>query len=77
MKIKAKSQSTKKTPPDISRKLQDIRQKADIWRAAIARARVAGEAAKVTFGQAQVALLAKEMKTLLRSSKKQFWSKNA
>ena len=65
----------RKTPEGVSRKLQDIRQKADIWRAGIARARASGEADKVTYGQEQVALLAKEMKTLLRESKKQFWER--
>ena len=65
----------KKTPPDISKKLQDIRQKADIWRAGIARARGAGNPEAVSFGQKEVALLAKEMKALLRESKKQFWER--
>ena len=65
----------KKTPPDISKKLQDIRQKADIWRAGIAAARAAGEADKVAYGQEQVALLAREMKILLREAKKQFWER--
>ena len=65
----------KKTPPDISKKLQDIRQKADIWRAGIAAARSAGEADKVAYGQGQVALLAKEMKKLLREAKPQFWER--
>ena len=73
MKIKAKSQSMKKTPPDISKKLQDIRQKADIWRAGIARARAAGNPEAVTFGQKEVALLAEEMWKLTRQGKKQFW----
>ena len=63
----------RKTPEGVSRKLQDIRQKADIWRAGIAAARSAGEANKVAYGQEQVALLAKEMKKLLREAKKQFW----
>ena len=63
----------RKTPEGVSRKLQDIRQKADIWRAGIAAARLAGETPKVTFGQAQVALLAKEMRALIKQSKKQFW----
>jgi hypothetical protein len=65
----------RKTPEGVSRKLQDIRQKADIWRAGIAAARAAGEADKVAYGQAQIALLAKVMRKLLRSSKKQFWQK--
>ena len=63
----------RKTPEGVSRKLQDIRQKADIWRAGIARARLAGNPEGVAFGQKEVALLAKEMRTLLRESKKQFW----
>ena len=63
----------RKTPEGVSRKLQDIRQKADIWRAGIAAARADGAAAKVAYGQEQVALLAKEMKKLLREAKKQFW----
>jgi hypothetical protein len=63
----------KKTPPEISRKRQEIRQKADIWRAGIRAARAAGEAEKVAYGEVQVALLAKEMKKLLREGKKQFW----
>jgi hypothetical protein len=75
MKRKAKSQSMKKTPPEVSRKLQEIRQKAQIWRQGIAAARLAGETAKVTFGQAQVALCAKEMKEVLRGAKRQFWQK--
>ena len=65
----------KKTPPDISKKLQDIRQKADIWRAGIAAARAVSEADKVAYGQEQVALLAKEMKKLLREAKPQFWER--
>ena len=65
----------KKTPPDISRKLQDIRQKADIWRAGITAARAAGEADKVAYGQGQVALLAKEMRALVKQGKKQFWER--
>ena len=63
----------KKTPPDISKKLQDIRQKANIWRAGIAAARAAGEPLKVAYGQEQVALLAKEMRALVKQGKKQFW----
>ena len=65
----------RKTPEGVSRKLQDIRQKADIWRAGIAAARAAGEANKVAYGQDQVALLAREMKILLREAKKQFWER--
>ena len=67
----------KKTPPEISRKRQEIRQKADIWRAGIRAARAAGEPLKVAYGEAQVALLAKEMMALLRQAKKQFWSKKS
>ena len=63
----------RKTPEGVSRELQEIRQKADIWRAGIAAARADGAAAKVAYGQKEVALLAKEMKVLLRESKKQFW----
>ena len=65
----------KRTPPEVSRNLQDIRQKADIWRAGIAKARLAGETEKVTYGQAQVAEYAKEMRELLKRSKKQFWER--
>ena len=65
----------RRTPPEISRKLQEIRQRADIWRAGIAAARAAGEPLKVAYGQAQVALCAKEMKLLLRKAKKQFWER--
>src|ERR1035437_3213587 len=72
MKRKAKSQSMKRTPPEISRRLQEIRQKADIWRAGVARARAEGNPEGVTFGMAEVALLAKEVKMLLREAKKQF-----
>jgi hypothetical protein len=75
MKRKAKSQSMKRTNPEISRKLQEIRRKADIWRAGIAAARAAGEADKAAYGQAQVALCAKEMKKVLRKAKKQFWER--
>ena len=70
----------RRTPPEVSRKLQEIRQKADVWRAGIARARLelAGgdpEAApKIAYGEAQIALCAKEMKKVLRQAKKQFWS---
>ena len=63
----------KKTPDAVSRKRQEIRQKANIWRAGISAARAAGEPDKVAFGLAEVALLAKEMKALLREGKKQFW----
>ena len=63
----------RRTPEGVSRKLQDIRQKADIWRAGIAAARAAGEANKVAYGQEQVALLAKEMRALVKQGKKQFW----
>jgi hypothetical protein len=63
----------KKTPPEISRKRQEIRQKADIWRAGIRAARAAGEPLKVAYGEAQVALLAKELKMMVRSGVKQFW----
>ena len=63
----------RKTPEGVSRKLQEIRQKAEIWRQGIAAARAAGEANKVAYGQAQIALLAREMRKLLRESKKQFW----
>ena len=65
----------RKTSEVVSRKLQDIRHKADIWRAGIARARGAGEADKVAYGLAQVALCAKEMKEVLKDSKKQFWER--
>ena len=63
----------RKTPEGVSRKLQDIRQKADIWRAGIARARASGEADKVAFGKKEIALLAEEMWKLTRQGKKQFW----
>ena len=63
----------KKTPPEVSQKLQEIRQKAQIWRAGIAAARLAGEPEKIAYGQAQIALCAKEMKKVLKDSKKQFW----
>ena len=63
----------RRTPEGVSRKLQEIRQKADIWRAGIARARASGEADKVAYGQGQVALLAKEMRALVKQGKKQFW----
>lgn len=63
----------KRTPPEISRKRQEIRQKADIWRAGIAAARAAGEPLKVAYGLTQVAMCAKEMKNLIRSGKMQFW----
>ena len=65
----------KRTPPEISRKLQEIRQKADIWRAGISTAHASGEPLKVAYGQSQVALLAKEVKMLLREAKKQFWER--
>jgi hypothetical protein len=65
----------RKTPEVVSRKLQEIRRQADVWRAGIARARGAGEADKVAYGLAQVALCAKEMKKVLRSAKKQFWER--
>jgi hypothetical protein len=65
----------KRTPPEVSRKLQEIRHQADIWRAGIAAARAAGAPAKVAFGQAQIALCAKQMKKVLRKAKKQFWEK--
>lgn len=76
MKRKDQESSMRKTPDSVSRKLQEIRQKANIWRAGIAAARLSGEPAKVAYGQAQVALLAKEMKKLLGESKKQFWYKD-
>jgi hypothetical protein len=63
----------RKTPGDVSRKRQEIRQKADIWRAGIRAARAAGEPLKVAYGLTQVALCAKEMKDLIRSGVKQFW----
>ena len=63
----------RKTPEGVSRKLQDIRQKANIWRAGIAAARAAGEPEKMRYGMVQIALLAREMRKLLRESKKQFW----
>ena len=63
----------RKTPEGVSRKLQEIRQKAEIWRQGIAAARAAGEADKVAYGQGQVALLAKEMRALVKQGKKQFW----
>ena len=65
----------RRTPEGVSRKLQDIRQKANIWRAGIAAARAAGEANKVAYGQGQVALLAKEMRALVKQGKKQFWER--
>jgi hypothetical protein len=73
MKRKVKASSMRRTPEVVSRKRQEIRQKADIWRAGIAAARAAGAGDKVAYGEAQVALLAKEMKALLREGKKQFW----
>ncbi len=63
----------RKTPEVVSRKRQEIRQKANIWRAGIAAARTAGEPDKVAFGLAQMALLAKEMKALMSEGKKHFW----
>jgi hypothetical protein len=67
----------RRTPGDVSRKRQEIRQKADIWRAGVSAARAAGEPAKVAYGLAQVAQLAKEMKKLLREGKKQFWGRDS
>ena len=63
----------KRTPLEISRKLQEIRQKAEIWRAGISAARAGGDPEKIAYGQTQVALLAKEMWKLTRQAKKQFW----
>ena len=65
----------RRTPEGVSRKLQDIRQKANIWRAGIAAARAAGNPEAVTFGQKEVALLAKEMRALVKQGKKQFWER--
>ena len=65
----------RKTPGDVSRKRQEIRQKADIWRAGICAARAAGEPLKVAYGLSQVALLAQELKKMIRSGKKQFWKR--
>ena len=63
----------RRTPEIVSRKRQEIRQQVDVWRAGIAAARAAGAVDKVAYGEAQVALLAKEMMALLRQAKKQFW----
>ena len=65
----------KRTLDKTSRKLQEIRRKADVFRAETAKARLAGEGDKVAFGQAQIALCAKEMKKVLKDSKKQFWER--
>jgi hypothetical protein len=63
----------RRTPEVVSRKRQEIRQKANIWRAGISAARAAGEPDKVAFGLAEVAILAKEMRELARLGKKKFW----
>ena len=63
----------RRTPGEVSRKRQEIRQKADIWRAGIRAARAAGEPLKSAYGEAQVALCAQEMWKLTRKGKKQFW----
>ena len=65
----------RRTPEVVSRKRQEIRQQADVWRAGIAAARAAGEPLKVAYGQSQVALLAQELKKMIRSGKKQFWKR--
>jgi ubiquinone biosynthesis protein UbiJ len=62
----------KKTPQEVSRALQKLRQEAEMWRAATAKAQ--GDPEKTAFGQAEVARCAKEMKKLYRQGKKQFWS---
>jgi len=74
-----------RTPDEISRARQKIRQEVNSWRAGIAAARreLALDPAKqdeverrVDYGQAQVALCAQEMKKLFRNGKKQFWPKD-
>jgi hypothetical protein len=62
----------KKTPKEVSEALQNLRQEAEIWRAATAKAQ--GNPEKVAFGQAELARCAKEIKGLYRKGKKQFWS---
>ena len=70
-----------RTPQEVSKARQEIRRQADIWRRNIAAARLemAAEpeelAKKVSYGQAQVALCAIEMKKLNKLSKKQFWQR--
>lgn len=62
----------RKTPDEVSRNLQKLRQEAEIWRAAIAKSQ--GDPEKIVFGQAEVARCAKEMSKLYRQGKKQFWN---
>ena len=73
----------KKTPETTSRARQRLGAEIAVWRAGIAAARrdtfsgvnaPAENAAKVTFGEKQIARCTKEMKKLGRQAKKPFWS---
>ena len=68
----------RKTPEGVSRKLQDIRQKADIWRAGIAAARLdptteEARKSRIAFGEAEVAQLKKEILGINKKAKRAFW----
>lgn len=75
----------RKTPEDVSKARQRIREQADQWRAGIAAARrelaldpakQAAIALSIIYGQSQIALLAAEMKKLYRHGKRPFWPKD-
>jgi hypothetical protein len=72
----------KKTPESISRARQQAGVQAKVWRAGIADARAslalypehkADIEHRVTYAQAQIAEIAKELKALRRKGKKPFW----
>jgi hypothetical protein len=71
-----------KTPENISRARQEAGEQAKIWRAAIAAARAEPILSpakrtevehRVTYAQAQIAEIAKELKKLKKQGKKPFW----